>query len=136
MWAFRYENFGLENWRLFGPVMTNKLEDAVASKLATAGLAPSLVEQMPYSVWSIEELEVGLQIMTANGIGDVIEGKLKSPEMRQWDWHGYLTRSYPNAYPAKQLFTKEYDEVFSALYAAQHAGNSSGLRDAISGESY
>jgi hypothetical protein len=82
-----------------------------------------MVERMPYSVWAIEELEVGLQIMKANGIADVIEGKWNSLEMRQWDWHAYLTRSYPDVYPAKQLFAKEYDEIFSPLYAAQHAGN-------------
>jgi hypothetical protein len=111
----------LENWRMFGPVMISKLEEAVALKLAAAGLAANLVDQMPYSVWAIEELEVGLQIMKEKGISHVMDGKLTGLEMRQWDWHGYMTKRYPGSYPAKRLFEKEYDDIFSDLYAAQNA---------------
>jgi hypothetical protein len=113
----------LENWRMFGPVMMNKLAEAVATKLNDADLSPDFVERMPYSIWAIEELEVGLQIMRANGIADFIEGKLTSEEMRQWDWHGYMTNRYPKSFPARKLFEKDYDEMFSDLYRAQEAGN-------------
>jgi hypothetical protein len=113
----------LENWRMFGPVMMNKLTEAVAAKLNGAALPPHLVEQMPYSVWAIEELEVGLQIMHANGIAGFMEGKLNSAEMRQWDWHGYMTNQYPKSFPAQKLFEKDYDDMFSELYRAQE-GNS------------
>jgi hypothetical protein len=113
----------LENWRMFGPVMMKKLAEAVASKLNGASLPEDLVEQMPYSVWAIEELEVGLQIMSAEGIADFMEGKLTSEEMRQWDWHGYMTNRYPHSFPAKKLFEQEYEEMFSDLYRAQFAGN-------------
>ncbi len=109
----------LENWRLFGPVMMNKLEEAVASKLDAAGVPRAVLEQMPYSVWAIEELEVGLQIMNANGITNFMDSKLKDREMRQWDWHGYMTKKFPKAFPAKKLFEADYDEMFAALYAAQ-----------------
>jgi hypothetical protein len=112
----------LENWRMFGAVMMNKLTEAVASKITNAGLSTDFVEQMPYSIWAIEELEVGLQIMRDNGITDFLEGKLSSQEMRQWDWHGYMTNRYPKSFPAKRLFGKEYDEMFAGLYAAQHGG--------------
>jgi hypothetical protein len=109
----------LENWRLFGPVMMNKLAEGVASKLANEALSAELVDEMRYSIWAIEELEVGLQIMRDNGITDFMEGKLKSQEMRQWDWHGYMTNRYPGSFPAKKLFGKEYREMFAGLYAAQ-----------------
>ena len=109
----------LENWRMFGPVMLNKLAEAVLSKLNGAGLTPDLAEHMPCSIWSIEELEVGLQIMRTNGIADFMEGKLKSGEMRRWDWHGYMINRYPKSFPAKKLFEKDYDEMFSELYRAQ-----------------
>ena len=75
---------------------------------------------MPYSIWAIEELEVGLQIMNAIAIADFMEGKLKTEELR-WDWHGYMIKNYPQSFPAKKLFEKEYDEMFSELHAAQHA---------------
>lgn len=113
----------LESWRMFGPVMMNKLAEAVTSKLSAAGLSPNLAEEMPYSVFAIEELEVGLQIMNANGIGGFIEGKLSSPEMRQWDWHAYMTSRYPKSFPAKCLFQEEYDKMFSELFRSQNAGS-------------
>jgi hypothetical protein len=112
----------LENWRMFGPVMMNKLAEAVATKLNDGGLPADFVERMPYSIWAIEELEVGLQIMRSNGIADFMEGKLTSEEMRQWDWDGYMTNRYPK-FPAKKLFEKDYHEMFSDLYRAQDAGN-------------
>jgi hypothetical protein len=66
----------LENWHMFGPVMMNKLAEAVATKLNGLGLPLELVERMPYSIWAVEELEVGLQIMCTNGIANFMEGKL------------------------------------------------------------
>ena len=112
----------LENWRMFGPVMINKLAELVASKITDAGLPPDIVERMPYSIWAIEELEVGLQIMRAHGIANFMDGKLNSEEMRRWDWHGYMSHQYPKSFPAKKLFDKEYDAMFSDLYRAQYAG--------------
>ena len=76
---------------------------------------------MPYSVWAIEDLEAGLQIMATSGIADVLEGKILSEDKRQWDWHGYLVDRYPRAFPAKKLFEDEYESMFSELYRAQAA---------------
>jgi hypothetical protein len=98
----------LENWRMFGPVMLGKLADAVTPKLTEAGLPPELTVTMPYSIWAIEELEVGLQIMNVIAFADFMEGKLKTEELRQWDWHGYMIKNYPRFFPAKKLFDKEY----------------------------
>jgi len=107
---------------MFGPVMMNKLAEAVTSKLISEDLSTDLIENLPYSIWAIEELEVGLQIVRDNGIADFMEGKLKSEEKRTWDWHGYMTYSYPKSFPAKRLFTKEYDDIFAGLYEAQQDG--------------
>jgi len=113
----------LENWRMFGPVMMNKLAEAVSVKLESAGLSPDVVDEMPYSIFAIEELEVGLQLMNENGIADFIDGKLNSLEMRQWDWHGYMSKIYPSSFPAKRLFQDEYDEMFSPLFRKQAIGD-------------
>lgn len=77
---------------------------------------------MPYSIFAVEELEVGLQIMNVNGIDSFIKGKLGSPEMRQWDWHAYMTNTYAESFPAKRLFQKEYDDMFSELFRVQKVG--------------
>jgi hypothetical protein len=111
----------LENWRMFGPVMLNKLSEAVDSNLKSAGLPANLAEKMPYSIFAIEEIEVALQIMGVHGIADFMDGKLKHADMRQWDWHGYMVKRYPQSFPARKLFDKDYDEMFSDLYSAQNA---------------
>jgi hypothetical protein len=101
--------------------MFDTLDQAVAAQLQKAGLRPELVEEMPYSIWSVEELEVGLQVMSSNGIAGFMEGKLRSAEMRQWDWHAYMTKSYLQSFPSRKLFEQEHDAMFSNLHAAQYA---------------
>ncbi len=85
-----------------------------------AGFPHDLTQERPYSILAIEELETGLQIIDLVGIAKFMDGKLKDPEMRQWDWQGYMTNSFSNYFPLKKLFDKEYDEIFSDLYAAQN----------------
>jgi hypothetical protein len=113
----------LENWRMFGPVMMNKLAEAVASKIGAAGLSPDFVQRMPYSIWAIEELEVGLQIMRTTGIADFMKGKLTSEEMRQWDWRGYMSDRYPKSFPVPKLFETDYEEMFSDLLPTDGAAS-------------
>jgi hypothetical protein len=60
----------LENWRVFGPVMLNMLSEKVAQKLSDAEISTDLLQRMPYSVWAIEELEVGLQVMNEVAIAE------------------------------------------------------------------
>ena len=112
----------LENWRFFGPIMLGKLNDAVVDKLGASDLPPELLQQMPYSVWAIEELEVGLQIINSVPISDFMNGKLDSQEMRGWDWHAYMTKTFPKHFPAKRLFDSEYDDMFVKIHAAQKTG--------------
>jgi hypothetical protein len=111
----------LENWRMFGPVMLATLDTAVGAKMTDAGISRDLVQRMPYSIIVIEDLEGALQIMRDNGIAGFMRGKLEDPAIRQWDWHGYMVDRYRGAFPVKKLFDKEYDEIFSPLFAAQSA---------------
>jgi hypothetical protein len=66
-----------ENWRMFGPVMLNKLDDSVVAKLKEAGFPHDLTQERPYSILAIEELETGLQIIGSVGIAKFMDGKLK-----------------------------------------------------------
>jgi hypothetical protein len=105
-----------------GSVMMKKLEAAVTSKIASAGLPADLPERMPYSIWAIEDLEIGLQLRHANGIGEFMEGKLVSKEMREWDWTGYMSSRYPKSNAVRELFNEEYEEMFSKLFRMQKHG--------------
>lgn len=105
----------LENWYFFGGRMLDMLRIAVVSKLGQAQIRAELLDDMPYSVWSIEEFEVAMQIIDAVGIQSFLDGKINDPEMKQWDLHAYMRRSYGNRFPAKTLFSDEYDEIFARL---------------------
>jgi hypothetical protein len=111
----------LENWRLLGSVMFELLERSVKVQMEEAGIPQLLIELFPYSVWAIDELEVGLQIMQSKGIKSFMDGKLGSKPMSFWDWHGYMSSSYASRYPFKALFDDEYDAMFADLYSAQES---------------
>jgi hypothetical protein len=100
---------------MFGPVMLDRLKNRVAEKLETEGLSKELVEKMPYSVMAVEDLEVGSQIIDAVGIADFYDGKLSDPQMRTWEWHGYMTERFPKHFPARKPFDAEYDKMFDKV---------------------
>jgi hypothetical protein len=105
----------LENWHVFGHAMLDRLQGAVVAKLGEAEISPDVLNEMPYSVCSIEDLEVGMQIISAVGIQDFLDGKLRDTEMRRWGWHSYMSHRFPERFPAAKLFADEYDEIFSGI---------------------
>ena len=46
-----------------------------------------VLNNMPYSVLPIYDLEVGMQIISKVGIRIVMDGKMNNTEMRDWEWH-------------------------------------------------
>jgi hypothetical protein len=103
----------LENWRMFGPAMLDRLRNAVIDGLkAEAAVPKDYVEKMPYTVMAIEDLEVGSQIINSVGIADFFDGKLNDAEMRTWEWHGYMTQRFPKHFPARRPFDAEYEQLF------------------------
>jgi len=109
-----------ENWRLFGPVMFTKLAEAVTAGLAAAGLPLNLKDQFPYLVFAVEELETALQVIDRIGIENFVAGKIKDPEMSQWDWHAYMTNQFADFFPLRAIFDGDYDRMFAALFDAQN----------------
>jgi hypothetical protein len=111
----------LENWRLMGSVMFDLLGSSVTEKMQKAGLSQDLITRFPYSVWAVDELEVGLQIMASAGIKSFMDGKLGQSAIGMWDWHGYMSNTYTSMYPFKALFDDEYHAIFADLYSAQES---------------
>jgi hypothetical protein len=105
----------LENWHMFGPEMLSRLRQAVEAKLSASGMSPSLLSTMPYSVWSIEELERALQIVDSVRLLDFLDGKIEDKEMRGWEWAGYMTRRFGEGFARRNLFHQEYLSMFEGL---------------------
>ncbi len=58
-----------------------------------------------------------MQIINVVGVQDFMDGKIDDNEMKSWEWHPYMTRRFPEHFPAKKLFTDDFDEIFSGLAA-------------------
>jgi hypothetical protein len=102
----------LENWWVFGAPMFDRLRISLSAKMQAAGLPSSYLDQMPYSIFVIDDLETAVQIIQSVGIVQVFDGKLRDPGKQTWDWHGYMTDRFPTHFPVKPLFDDEYDDLF------------------------
>jgi hypothetical protein len=101
----------LENWHMHGPVMYGLFRDQVKRKMEEDGLPDEYLTSMPYSVWPVDDFERGLQIMNEASIAAVMDGKLLSSEMQDWEWRPYLSQKFQE--PRRPLFEDEYRKLFS-----------------------
>ncbi|MCP3792287.1 hypothetical protein [Pseudomonas sp. N2-11] len=63
----------LSNWYLFGPSIFERLESSVISLLDMAGLDRGVVEEYPYTIMSIEEYEVAVQLINKVGLKEFFD---------------------------------------------------------------
>lgn len=91
----------LEDWHLFSLHFTVMLHDQVLAALVEAGMDQGIVDEMPYTVTSVMELEAVLQVVAIRGIGPVFAQKTE-PEYRAWAWTGFL----PNHFQEESRTTK------------------------------
>ena len=101
----------LENWHIFGHLFLKTLYE----KMDAAEMPRDVLNNMPYSVLPIDDLEVGMQIISKVGIRIFMDGKMNNTEMRDWEWHPYMTHSFPKYFPARKLFAEEYEKIFARL---------------------
>ena len=65
----------LEDWWIFTPTVVGLLSDSVDRRLGEAGLSPGLARDMPYTIVSIDELEIALQVISETGIAPFLNAK-------------------------------------------------------------
>jgi hypothetical protein len=85
----------LSNWYLFGPSIFQKLEDAILNLLDKAGLEKSMVDQYPYTIMSIEEYEIAIQVISQVGLTEFFEERSKS-EHKGWMVSPFMDSKYPD----------------------------------------
>ncbi|MDD2005659.1 hypothetical protein, partial [Pseudomonas putida] len=85
----------LSNWYLFGPSIFQKLEDAILNLLDKAGLERGMVEQYPYTIMSIEEYEIAIQVISEVGLTEFFEERAKS-EHKGWMVSPFMDSKYPD----------------------------------------
>jgi hypothetical protein len=94
------------------------LEAAVKVVMAGTALPTVWLEEMPYSIMSVDEFETAVGVMNTIGIYPFISGKVADPERRHWNYGAYCNDRYTEEVrdlPA--LFDDEYVAMFAEIAA-------------------
>jgi hypothetical protein len=103
----------LENWWVFGTPMLDRLRISLVGKMDAAGIPARYLEEMPYSILVVNDLEAAVQIIKKVGIAPFFDGKVRDPAKQTWDWHGYMRDAFATHFPVQPLFEDEFDKLFS-----------------------
>ena len=104
----------LEDWYLFGLDMPARLDAAVRTIMGTVGLPAVWLDEMPYSIMSVDEFEKSSGVTNAAGIESVIRGKVQHPEFRRWGFGAYCNHQYSNEVRnLADMFRDEYKAIFA-----------------------
>ena len=102
----------LEDWWIFGPTVVELLADRVEDRFNAAHLPQDLLHTMPYTIASIDEFEIALQIMDQVGIKLFLSTKNDS-EHRTWSVRPFATNHFPveAAKVKRNLFEDEWRQL-------------------------
>jgi hypothetical protein len=106
----------LEDWYLMGSELSGLVADCVKSKMARIGLSEAWLEEMPYLILSLDELERACDFLNKIDIRILILGMPRTSQHSQPDFGIYCSNQYGQDMPAlPPLFWDEYDSMFAGL---------------------
>lgn len=83
----------LDEWLPSGRMLNDAFEAAIREKLAARGVSGDLLEQHPFTLCSLQEFEMAMQVMAKEGISQVMAGKTLA-ERRTWAMGPYLNDTF------------------------------------------
>jgi hypothetical protein len=102
----------LEDWYLFSPRVTEALDAEVLALLDAHGIDSTVLTQMPFTVVSADELEIGSQVIGMVGVAEVLS-KTTAANRRFWAVHSVLREYFPDQLRrAKQIL---FDDVAALI---------------------
>lgn len=106
----------LEDWYMFGFDLPVRLDAAVRTAMEAADLPLSWLEDMPYSIISVHDLEKAAGVINVTGVQPFMSEKTLNPEFRRWAFGAYASERHREAVAElTHLFRDEFDEMFSHL---------------------
>ena len=110
----------LETWHLMGPQLF-LLKEIVKGKLLQVRLNPDLMEQVPFVVCSMNEMEEFAFLLKTNDLADIIRGYWNDPDKSTWEFISYLRNRYNNVLELYQyVFSDEMADAFTVKIPPQH----------------
>lgn len=102
----------LEDWWLFTPSIHRRLSDLIDERFEDAGLEKTLLADMPFTIASINELEIALTVIAEDGILPFFEAKTNA-ENREWAVSPFTSHNYPQRPldARRKLFDEEWHSL-------------------------
>ncbi len=122
--SFKYEKnrqvypiiLTLENWFLIGNKRLDIVNKMVVEKLSNKNLPLDYLYKIPYSICSMEEFEILIQILQITGIKEFMSKKVFDKEKNTWPFDTFIIDEFPNeSRKLKFLFSEEADEIFFTI---------------------
>jgi len=108
----------LEDWWIFTPQVVAMLDESVSRRLFEQAIDNSILKRVPYTVASIDELEIGCQVMAETGIQPFLGLKADSEHRASSLSPFAITRFPEQATKAhRRLFAEEFLDFGSGLRA-------------------
>ncbi|HWO31877.1 MAG TPA: hypothetical protein VNO32_24035, partial [Candidatus Acidoferrum sp.] len=96
--------------------MPARLDAAVRKIMEAGGLPIAWLDEMPYSIMSVRELETAAGVINAVGVHPFVSGKVCDPEFRGLGFGAYCDERYPDGVANLQpLFRDEFDAMVAGL---------------------
>ncbi len=109
----------LENWHLMG-IQLGTLREIVKDKLLQEKLDPGLMEQAPFVMCSVNEMEKFAYLLKTNDLADIVRGYWDDPDKFDWPFIGYLNQRYKDELTSYQfVFSGEIADVFTVKTLSQ-----------------
>lgn len=109
----------LEDWWIFTPPIVKMLDESVSRRLSDEAIDKSILERVPYVVASIDELEIGCQILAETGIQPLL-GVKTDPEYRGWALSPFAITRFPEQ--AKKAHRRLFADEFLGFGSGLSAG--------------
>lgn len=106
----------LEDWFAFGDYSIDKINEILEKKFRESNIPSSYLIEMPYSIVSITEFEILMQLIQEIGIDELMRNKVFDKEMFKWAMKSYFYSKH-NKLVEKTipLFKEEYEKLFPEM---------------------
>lgn len=103
----------LEDWYFFGTELPGRLDAIVRSRMMAAGLSVDWLEEMPYAILSVDELEQTASYFNDVDLTALVLGRAHHENYSRWGFATYCREVYGKNRPkSSPLFQEEYDALF------------------------
>jgi hypothetical protein len=114
--AGHYPQLPYSAGRRIYPIIVTRLLAAVRAVMESAGLPSEWLDEMPYSIISVDEFETATGVINTIGVHPFVSGKVNDPQYRLWSYGAYCNNRYANeVHHLPQLFNDEYQALFADL---------------------